>query len=103
MNITDIKIRKIFTANRLKALVSITLDNELAIHDMKIIESNSRLFVAMPSRYENGIFRDIAHPISQAVRDYIESVILDKYNWYLANQEIEPADLLGNNDNLDAQ
>lgn len=88
MNITDIKIRKLMTEGRLKAIVSITLDNELALHDIKIIEGPSRLFVAMPSRRDdNGVFRDIVHPISAEGRATIENGILDYYNEYLAANE----------------
>ena len=62
MNITDIRIRKIYEDARLKALVSVTIDGDLAVHDIKVIEGPERLFVAMPSRKdENGTFRDIAH------------------------------------------
>lgn len=65
MEITDIKIRRIITEGRLRAVVSITLDNMLAVHDIKIVQGDERLFVAMPSRKdENGVFRDIVHPIS---------------------------------------
>ena len=88
MNITDIKIRKLMAEGRLKAIVSITLDNELALHDIKIIEGPSRLFVAMPSRRDdNGVFRDIVHPISAEGRAAIESGILNYYSEYLAANE----------------
>ena len=69
MNITDIRIRKIYDDARLKALVSVTIDGDLAVHDIKVIEGPERLFVAMPSRKdENGTFRDIAHPITPEAR-----------------------------------
>ena len=65
MNITDIKIRKTYESERLRALVSVTIDGDLAVHDLKVISGPERLFVAMPSRKdEGGIFRDIVHPIS---------------------------------------
>ena len=65
MNITDIRIRRTYQDARLRAVVSVTVDNDLAIHDIKVIEGPPRLFVAMPSRRdENGIYRHIAHPIS---------------------------------------
>ncbi|MDD7428811.1 MAG: SpoVG family protein, partial [Oscillospiraceae bacterium] len=77
MTITDIKIRKIITEGRLRAVISITLDNMLAVHDIKVVQGDERLFVAMPSRKdENGIFRDIVHPISPEARQMIESQIL---------------------------
>ena len=63
MNITDIKIRKIIPEGRLRAIISITIDDMLAIHDIKVVQGDERLFVAMPSRRdENGMFRDIVHP-----------------------------------------
>ena len=73
MNITDIRIRKTYTENRLRALVSITVDYDLAVHDIKVIEGPERLFVAMPSRKdENGSFRAIAHPITPQARKPLE-------------------------------
>ena len=80
MEITDVKIRRIMSEGRLRAVVSVTLDNALAIHDIKIIEGDERLFAAMPSRRdENGIFRDIVHPISPEARRSIEENILEAY------------------------
>ena len=65
MNITDIKIRRTYNENRLRGIVSITIDNTLAVHDIKVIEGPGRLFVAMPSRKdESGNYRDIVHPIT---------------------------------------
>lgn len=85
MNITDIKIRKLLTEGRLRAIVSITIDNTIALHDIKVIEGPTRLFVAMPSRRDdNGIFRDIVHPISAEGRTAMEETILTAYNNYLA-------------------
>ncbi|MBR5485968.1 MAG: septation regulator SpoVG [Oscillospiraceae bacterium] len=90
MNITDIRIRKTYSDNRLRALVSITVDNDLAVHDIKIIEGPARLFVAMPSRKdESGTFRDIVHPITPDARNIIEEAILNAYNEYLAQHSIE--------------
>jgi stage V sporulation protein G len=69
---------------RLKALVSITIDHDLAVHDIKVIEGPERLFVAMPSRKdESGVFRDIVHPITPEARQTIESKILGAYHEYL--------------------
>ncbi len=91
MNITDIKIRKILSEGRLRAIVSITIDDTIALHDIKVIEGTSRLFVAMPSRRdENGIFRDIVHPITIDGRNSIEEAILNQYHIYLETYE-EPA------------
>ena len=88
MEITDIKIRRIITEGRLRAVVSITLDNMLAVHDIKIVQGDERLFVAMPSRKdENGVFRDIVHPISAAARKKLEAEIT--YQQHLALMEAE--------------
>jgi len=90
MEITDIKIRKIITEGRLRAVVSITIDRMLAVHDIKIVQGDERLFIAMPSRRdENGVFRDIVHPIMPEGRKMIEDSILDAYQKYLALAEIE--------------
>ena len=90
MEVTDIKISRIVTEGRLRAVVSITIDSMLAVHDIKIVQGDERLFVAMPSRKdENGIFRDIVHPISVSSRNAIESEILDAYNRHIALMETE--------------
>ena len=90
MKITDIKIRKLLREGRLRAVVSVTIDNELAIHDIKIIEGPERLFAAMPSRKElNGVFRDIVHPISPAARNQFEEAVLSAYQRELALQQAE--------------
>ena len=80
MNITDVRIRKIAKEGNMKAIVSITLDNEFVIHDIKVIEREKGLFVAMPSRRTGeGEYKDIAHPISQEAREKVASVILEAY------------------------
>lgn len=90
MTITDIKIRKLLTEGRLKAIISITIDDTLAIHDIKIIEGPSRLFVAMPSRRDdNGVFRDIVHPIKPEARDEIEQLLLKAYEEQLSISMLE--------------
>lgn len=90
MEITDIKIRKIITEGRLRAVVSVTLDNQLAVHDIKVVQGDDRLFVAMPSRKdESGVFRDIVHPISPAARKFFENEILEAYERHLALVEAE--------------
>lgn len=90
MNITDIKIRKLLDDGRLRAIVSVTLDDTIALHDIKVIEGASRLFVAMPSRRdESGVFRDIVHPISVEGRTSIENSILNEYQNYIENNEPE--------------
>lgn len=95
MEITDLKIRKMMADGRLRAIVSITLDQMLAVHDIKVVQGENRLFVAMPSRKdEGGIFRDIVHPISAQARQYLEDQILNAYQEQLAliQAEAELAD-----------
>lgn len=88
MTITDIRIRKLYNEARLKALVSVTIDGDLAVHDIKIIEGPERLFVAMPSRRdETGTFRDIAHPITSSARKTLEEAILTHYAQHIAARE----------------
>ena len=90
MTITDIKIRRLLPQGRLKGVISVTFDNAFAVHDIKVVQGEDRLFVAMPSRKdENGVFRDIVHPISQEARDVIESGILSAY--HNASQSPEPS------------
>ena len=90
MNITEIKIRRTYTEGRLRALVSVTIDYDLAVHDIKIIEGPERYFVAMPSRREeSGTFRDVVHPITSEARQKLESQILDAYERYKATEEAE--------------
>ncbi len=80
MQITDVRVRKIEKEGKMKAIVSITLDNEFVIHDIKVIEGEKGLFIAMPSRKAaDGEYRDIAHPINSMTRDMIQREILDKY------------------------
>lgn len=90
MEITDVKIRKIMSEGRLRAVVSVTIDDMLAVHDIKVVQGDERLFVAMPSRKdENGVFRDIVHPISPAARKLFEETILDAYERQIAVLETE--------------
>ena len=90
MEITDVKIRKIISEGRLRAVVSVTIDDMLAVHDIKIVQGDERLFVAMPSRKdENGTFRDIVHPISPSARKLFEENILEAYERQLAVIETE--------------
>ena len=90
MQITDVRVRRIEKEGKMKAIVSITLDNEFVIHDIKVIEGEKGLFIAMPSRKdENGVFRDIVHPISAAARKMMESQILEAYHEHLALMEAE--------------
>lgn len=81
MNITSVNMKKVENEGRVKALASITIDDSFAIHDIKVVESNGRTFVAMPSkRNSNGEFKDIAHPINNETRAKLEEVIYEKYN-----------------------
>jgi len=78
--ITDVRVRKVLAAGRMKAIVSITLDDMFVIHDVKVVEGNNGLFVAMPSRkMPDGEFRDIAHPINSSARELIQSAVLQAY------------------------
>lgn len=80
MNITDIRVRKVAKEGKMKAVVSITIDDEFVVHDIKVIEGEKGLFIAMPSRKAaDGEYRDIAHPINSTTRDRIQTLILDKY------------------------
>lgn len=80
MQITDVRIRKVEKEGKMKAVVSITIDEEFVVHDIKVIEGEKGLFIAMPSRKAaDGEYRDIAHPINSETRDCIQRLILDKY------------------------
>ncbi len=80
MQITDVRIRKIATDGKMKAIVSVTFDNEFVVHDIKIIEGQNGLFIAMPSRKTpDGEFKDIAHPINTDTREKIQASILETY------------------------
>ena len=80
MNITDVRVRKVAKEGKMKAVVSITIDEEFVVHDIKVIEGEKGLFIAMPSRKAaDGEYRDIAHPINSETRDKIQSIILEKY------------------------
>ena len=80
MQITDVRVRKVSKEGKMKAVVSITLDNEFVVHDIKVIEGDKGLFIAMPSRKAgDGEYRDIAHPINSDTRDKIQKIILEKY------------------------
>ena len=85
MIVTDIRIRKVNTEGRMKAIVSSTFDDAFAVHDIKVVEGDKGLFVAMPSkRMPDGGYKDIAHPISSATREMIQSAVLKEYQAVLA-------------------
>ena len=80
MQITDVRIRKVAKEGKMKAVVSITIDNEFVVHDIKGIEGEKGLFIAMPSRKAaDGEYRDIAHPINSDTRNMIQTLILEQY------------------------
>ena len=80
MQITDVRIRKVAKEGKMKAVVSITIDNEFVVHDIKVIEGEKGLFIAMPSRKaSDGEYRDIAHPINSDTRIMIQTLILEQY------------------------
>ena len=80
MKITDVRVRKVNTENKMKAVASVTFDNEFVVHDIKVIESENGFFIAMPSRKtQTGEFRDIAHPINSEARERIQKAVLEVY------------------------
>lgn len=88
MNITDVRIRKINDDGKMKAVVSITFDDEFVVHDIKIIEGQNGLFIAMPSRkMSDGDFRDIAHPLVSETRNKIKDAIFAEYDKMLTEKE----------------
>ena len=81
MEITDVRLRKIETEGKLRAYVSITFDDSFVVHDLRVIDGNKGMFVAMPSkRLPNGDHKDIAHPINTEIREKIQNAVLDVYN-----------------------
>lgn len=85
MNITDVRVRKVNLEGKMKAIVSITIDDAFVIHDVKVVDGQNGLFVAMPSRKTpEGEFRDIAHPITTGAREIIQSAVLQAYSEALA-------------------
>ena len=90
MQITDVRVRKVSKEGKMKAVVSITIDDEFVVHDIKVIEGEKGLFIAMPSRKaSDGEYRAIAHPINSGTRDHIQTIILDKYEAALVEAEEE--------------
>jgi stage V sporulation protein G len=84
MQITDIRIRGVEKAGKMRAVVSITIDDEFVVHDIKVIEGEKGMFIAMPSRKaSDGEYRDIAHPINSETRDRLQRLILDRYQEFL--------------------
>lgn len=99
MKVTNVRIKLINTEGRLKAVGSITLDDSFVVHDVRVLEGEKGLFVAMPSKkMPNGMFRDIAHPINAETRSMIDTEVIKAYEEALTNEEIEVID-----ENLDQE
>ena len=93
MEITDVRVRKINAEGKLKAIVSVTFDDEFVVHDIKIIDSQEKLFIAMPSRkMGEGDFRDIAHPLKSETRNRIKDAIFEEYERVLREQPDQYSD-----------
>ena len=89
MQVTDVRVRMVSKDSKMKAVVSITLDNEFVVHDIKVIEGEKGLFIAMPSKKSaEGEYRDIAHPISSGTREMIPRAILDAYEKAVAEESV---------------
>ena len=87
MQITDIRVRKIENGGKMKAVVSITIDEEFVVHDIKVIEGEKGLFIAMPSRRaSDGEFKDVAHPIKSETRENLQRIILGRYEQEMRNE-----------------
>lgn len=92
MEITDVKVRKLFDEGPMKAIVSVTFDNQLAVHDIKVINAREKLFIVMPSRKNpDETYRDIVHPINAQFRGALESAVIAAYEKALAEAEAAPA------------
>lgn len=90
MKVTDVRVRKIAREGKMRAIVSITLDDEFVIHDIKVIEGDKGLFIAMPSKKAaDGEYRDIAHPINSYTREVIQKIILESYEKALLEPDVE--------------
>ena len=93
MQITDVRVRKITKEGKLKAVVSITMDDEFVVHDIKVVEGEKGLFIAMPSKKAaDGEYRDIAHPINSGTRERIQSLILSKYEEAMQEDSFDEAE-----------
>ena len=92
MNITDVRVRKVAKEGKMKAVVSITIDDEFVVHDIKVIDGEKGLFIAMPSRKAaDGEYRDIAHPINSDTREKIQKIILSKFEEVMEAEPEEAA------------
>ncbi len=87
MQITDVRVRKVAKEGKMKAVVSVTLDEEFVVHDIKVIEGEKGMFIAMPSRKaSDGEYRDVAHPINSETRERLQKTILEKYEQVLTEE-----------------
>lgn len=92
MEVTDVRLRKVETDGRMRAIASITLDGEFVVHDIRVIEGNEGLFVAMPSkRTPEGEFRDVAHPINTSARMKVQDAVLSAYYMVEEKRVLEEA------------
>ena len=90
MQVTDVRVRMVSKDSKMKAVVSVTFDNEFVVHDIKVIEGEKGLFIAMPSRKaSDGEYKDIAHPINSATRENIQKIILEKYEAVVEEEAAE--------------
>lgn len=93
MQITDIKVRKLFDEGPMKAVVSVTFDNQLAVHDIKVINARDKFFIVMPSRKNpDNTYRDIVHPINAAFREELERAVIDAYEKELIIAETQASE-----------
>lgn len=93
MQITDVKVRKLFDEGPMKAIVSVTFDGQLAVHDIKVINARDKYFIVMPSRKNpDDTYRDIVHPINSQFRAALEKAVIDTYYEALENAEAEDAE-----------
>ncbi|MBQ9927443.1 MAG: septation regulator SpoVG [Lachnospiraceae bacterium] len=93
MQITDVRVRKITKEGKMRAIVSITIDDEFVIHDIKVIEGDKGMFIAMPSKKAtDGEYRDIAHPINSKTRETIQNIILESYEKALLEPDEDELD-----------
>ena len=92
MVITDVRVRKIYPTGKMRGIVSVTFDDEFVVHDIKVIEGEKGLFIAMPSKKAiDGEYRDIAHPINSNTRERIQRTILERYEQALLEGDVEEA------------
>lgn len=94
MQITDIRVRQVFDEGKMKARVSVTFDDQIVIHEIKVIEGDNGVFIAMPSkRLSGGDFKDIAHPINKETRTMLQDKILEAYYEKLKEEPTEPSEI----------